>query len=50
MRAFTCIDDFAKKFDFSNIRRKLDGKNTAQVKFNEPFDKNEYEKSIIKEV
>jgi glutamate synthase (NADPH/NADH) large chain len=43
-------DDFAKKFDFSNILRKLDGKNTAQVKFNEPFDKNEYEKSIIKEV
>jgi len=43
-------DEFAKKFDFSNILRRVDGKDTQQVAFNEPFDKNEYEKEILKEV
>lgn len=43
-------DEFAKKFDFSNILRKLDGVDTCQVSSNEPFDKNEFEKEILKKV
>ncbi|HIP28775.1 MAG TPA: glutamate synthase large subunit [Sulfurovum sp.] len=45
------IDDaFAKKFNFEELLYKLDGVNTCQVPFNEPYDQNEYEKEIIKEL
>ena len=43
-------DEFAKKFDFSQVLKRLDGVNTCQVESNEPFDKNEYEKEILREV
>ncbi|NPA12304.1 MAG: glutamate synthase large subunit [Epsilonproteobacteria bacterium] len=41
--------DLAKKFDFSILFRQVEGPNTKQ-KENEPFDKNEFEKSLLKEV
>ncbi len=45
------IDDpFAKKFDFSCVLRRLDGIDTCQKESNEPFDKNEFEKDILKKV
>jgi glutamate synthase (NADPH/NADH) large chain len=45
------IDDtFAKKFNFEALLYKLEGVNTCQVAFNEPYDKNEYEKEILKEL
>ncbi len=45
------IDDtFAKKFSFDKLLYKLDGPNTRQVPFNEPYDQNEYEQEILKEV
>ncbi len=40
-------DEFAKKFSFENLLYKLDGDNTCQVEFNEPYDKNEYEQEIL---
>jgi len=43
-------DEFAKKFSFENLLYKLDGDNTCQVEFNEPYDKNEYEQEILKEL
>ncbi len=43
-------NDLAKKFDFSSVLRRVDGIDTCQVSSNEPFDKNEYEKEILKEV
>ena len=43
-------DDFAKKFDFSSILTRLDGPDTCQVESNEPFDSNEFEKDVLKEV
>ncbi len=43
-------DEFAKKFDFSSILLRLDGVDTNQVPSNEPFDKNEFEKELLKEV
>jgi len=42
--------DLAKKFDFSSVLRRVDGVDTCQVPSNEPFDSNEYEKQILKEV
>ncbi len=42
-------DDFAKKFDFSSILMRLDGPDTCQVASNEPFDRNEFEKEVLKE-
>ncbi len=42
--------EFAKKFDFSSVLMRLDGIDTCQVPSNEPFDSNEYEKEILKEV
>jgi glutamate synthase (NADPH/NADH) large chain len=45
------IDDaFAKKFNFEELLYKLDGINTCQVPFNEPYDQNEFEKEIIEEL
>ncbi len=43
-------DEFAKKFDFSSVLMRLDGPDTCQVESNEPFDKNEFEKDVLKEV
>ena len=43
-------DEFAKKFDFSSILQKVDGINTVQKESNEPFDSNEFEKALLKEV
>ncbi len=43
-------DDFAKKFNFEELLYKLDGVNTCQVPFNEPYDQNEYEKEMIEEL
>jgi len=42
-------DEFAQKFDFSSVLRRVEGVNTAQQKFNEPFDTNEFEKGVVKE-
>ena len=45
------IDDpMAKKFDFSAVLMRLDGIDTCQQKSNEPYDKNSFEKEILKEV
>ena len=45
------IDDaFAKKFDFSSVLMRLEGPNTHNGKPNHPFDKNEFEKEILKDV
>ena len=41
--------DLAKKFDFSILFRQVEGPNTKQ-KENEPFDKNEFEKNLLKQV
>ncbi len=43
-------DEMAKKFDFSNILRRVDGIDTCQKEFNQPFDKNKFEKSLLKKV
>ncbi|MFC2073371.1 glutamate synthase large subunit [Campylobacterota bacterium] len=43
-------DEFAKKFNFEEMLYKLDGVNTCQVPFNEPYDQNEYEQDMIKEL
>ncbi len=43
-------DKRAKKFDFSSVLMRLDGVDTCQKERNEPFDKNEFEKGILKEV
>lgn len=42
-------DEFAKKFDFSSILTKIDGVDTCQ-KQNDPYDSNEFEKDILKQV
>lgn len=42
-------DEFAKKFDFSSILRKIDGNSTCQ-KANNPYDKNLFEHEVLKEV
>ncbi|QKF82572.1 glutamate synthase large subunit [Halarcobacter ebronensis] len=45
------IDDkFAQKFDFQNILRRIDGVDTCQKEFNEPFDKNKFERELLKKV
>ena len=43
-------DDFAKKFDFQNILRKIDGVDTCQVESNEPYDKNEESHKLLAKV
>jgi len=43
-------DEFAKKFNFDELLYKLDGVNTCQVPFNEPYDQNEYEQEILAEL
>ena len=39
-----------KKFDFQNVLRRVDGIDTCQKEFNEPYDKNEFEKDLLKKV
>ena len=43
-------DEMAKKFDFSSVLMKIDGEDIYSKVPNDPFDKNEYEKEILKEV
>jgi len=43
-------DEFAKKFNFDEMLYKLEGVNTCQVASNEPYDQNEYEQEILKEL
>ncbi len=43
-------DDFANKFDFQNILRKIDGIDTCKKESNEPFDDNVFEKELLKKV
>jgi len=43
-------DEFAKKFNLEEMLYKLDGINTCQVESNEPYDANEYEQEIVKEL
>ena len=43
-------DEFARKFNFAEMLYKLDGVNTCQVPFNEPYDQNEYEQELVKEL
>ncbi len=43
-------DEFAKKFNFEELLYKIDGINTCQVSSNEPYDKNEYEQELVKEL
>jgi len=43
-------DEFAQKFDFQNILRRIDGPDTCQKDRNEPYDKNEFEKALLKKV
>ncbi|MGM0623180.1 MAG: glutamate synthase-related protein, partial [Campylobacterota bacterium] len=45
------IDDkLAQKFDFESLLMRLEGTNTCQVASNDPYDTNEYEKQIVKDV
>ena len=43
-------DPFAQKFDFSSILHRVEGVNTCQEPFNQPFDDNEFEKAILRDV
>lgn len=43
-------DEFAQKFDFSNVLRRIDGIDTCQKESNEPFDDNKFEKELLKKV
>ena len=43
-------NDFAKKFDFSSILHREEGINIHQTLHNKPFDDNQFEKDILKEV
>lgn len=43
-------NEFARKFDFQNILRRVDGINSCQKDTNAPFDSNKFEKEILKKV
>jgi glutamate synthase (NADPH/NADH) large chain len=43
-------DEFAQKFDFQNILRRIDGIDTCQKESNVPYDKNKFEKELLKKV
>jgi glutamate synthase (NADPH/NADH) large chain len=43
-------DEFAKKFSFENLLYKLDGYDTCQEPFNEPYDTNDFEKALVEEL
>lgn len=42
-------NEFARKFDFSNILHREEGVNTCQTPSNKPFDDNEFEKDVLSE-
>lgn len=43
-------EPLAKKFDFSFVLHQQEGINTRQKSRNEPYDKNEFEKELLKEI
>jgi glutamate synthase (NADPH/NADH) large chain len=43
-------NEFAKKFDFQNVLRRLDGIDTCQVKSNDPYDKNKQSQDLLKKI
>ena len=43
-------DEFAQKFDFQNILRRIDGVDTCQVESNDPYDKNEESHKLLRKV
>ncbi|HIC78443.1 MAG TPA: glutamate synthase large subunit, partial [Sulfurovum sp.] len=43
-------DEFAKKFSFENLLYKVDGINTCQEPFNEPYDDNAFEKELVEKL
>ena len=43
-------DEFAQKFDFQNILRRIEGVDTCQKDFNHPYDTNDFEKSLLRKV
>ena len=43
-------DEFAQKFDFSSVLMNIDGANTCKKASNDPFDPNDFEHKILKEV
>lgn len=43
-------DEFAQKFDFQNVLRRVEGINTCQKETNKPFDDNKFEKELLKKV
>ena len=43
-------DEFAKKFDFQNVLRRIDGVDTCQVESNEPYDKNENSQKLLRKI
>jgi glutamate synthase (NADPH/NADH) large chain len=42
-------NEFARKFDFSNILHRVEGVDTCQTSTNKPFDDNEFEKDVLNE-
>jgi len=42
--------EFASKFDFQNILRKIDGIDTCQIKSNDPYDKNLQSHALLEEI
>ena len=43
-------DEFAQKFDFQNILRKIDGIDTCQQEYNHPYDKNEDSHKLLAKI
>jgi glutamate synthase (NADPH/NADH) large chain len=43
-------DEFAHKFDFQNVLRRINGIDTCQKESNIPFDDNKFEKALLKKV
>ncbi len=43
-------DEFARKFDFQNVLRRIDGIDTCQKERNEPYDKNEESHEILAQI
>ncbi|RXK07159.1 glutamate synthase large subunit [Halarcobacter bivalviorum] len=43
-------DEFAQKFDFQNVLRRIEGVDTCQKDSNQPFDDNKFEKELLKKV
>ncbi|MEM1135863.1 MAG: glutamate synthase large subunit [Bacteroidota bacterium] len=43
-------DERAKKFDFSEVLTRVEGQNYRTAEYNYPFDRNDYEKQVLKQV